>query len=143
MIFRGLIALLAIFTLAACGSNGNNLEKLHGKWQMDKAATVSRSKEYGKMSKEMQAELVGRTKGGQLIFDVFAKQVTATTEAANEGGITLPFEVKKDSGDTLSLVVARDIPTKIVFEKDNIIVLSSTKLSNASGLAESVFIKVK
>ena len=57
---RVAMLMVAIFLLGACGSSGNNLEKLHGSWNLDRQKTVDLSKEYGKMSKEMKAELLGR-----------------------------------------------------------------------------------
>lgn len=143
MMMRGLVALLAIFTLAACGSDGNNLEKLHGKWQMDKAATVELSKEYGKMSKEMKAEIVGRLGQHGLAFDVIAKNILFIYDNASFGTLQLPFEVKKDGGNTISISVNREPPTKIVFESDNKIIVTSSRLQQATSIPEMVFIKVK
>lgn len=127
--------------LTACGSDGNNFEKLHGKWQMDKQSTVEMSKEYGKMSKEMKAELVGRMRQNALVFDVFAKQIAFHFEN-DQGGIGLPFEVKKDSGDTIVISVNKEPPTKIVFEKNNKIIVSSSKFSYSAGVDIIVFNKV-
>ena len=137
-----LMVVVALF-LCACGSSGNNLEKLHGKWQMDKKATVELSKEFGKMSKEMKAELIGRLGQHGLEFDVFAKDILFVFDNATHGTLRLPFEVKKDSGDTISISVNREQPTKITFEKDNIIIVDSSRLQHVTGIPEMVFVKVK
>ena len=72
---RVAMLMVAIFLLGACGSSGNNLEKLHGSWNLDRQKTVDLSKEYGKMSKEMKAELLGRMGQPSMQIDVFSKKI--------------------------------------------------------------------
>lgn len=142
MLLRGLISLLALLMLSACGSSGNSLEKLHGKWQMDNQKTVELSKEFGKMSKEMKAELLGRLEQKSIVFDVFAKQVAFVFGSEKQGGIMLPFQVKKDSGNTISISINSSKPVKITFEKDNRIVMNAPEYHNTWGFPDIVFIKV-
>ena len=102
----GRVAMMMVVALllGACGSSGNNLEKLHGSWNLDQQKTVDLSKEYGKMSKEMKAELLGRMGQPSMKIDVFSKKI-ALIKGPQDQGLVLPFEVKKDSGDTLIIII--------------------------------------
>lgn len=137
-----LIFLLALLMLSACSTSGNSLEKLHGKWQMDNQKTVELSKEFGKMSKEMKAELLGRLEQKGIIFDVFAKRAAFVFGPENQGGMMLPFQVKKDSGNTISISFNGGRPVKITFEKDNRIIMNAPDYHNMWGFSDVVFVKV-
>ena len=142
MLPKVLISLLALLMLSACGSSGNNLEKLHGKWQMDNQKTVELSKEFGKMSKEMKAELLGRLEQKKIVFDVFAKQVAIVFGPENSKGMVLPFQIKKDSGNTISISINGGKSIKIIFEKDNRIIINAPEYHNVWGFPEVVFTKI-
>ena len=101
---RVAMIMMVALLLGACGSSGNNLEKLHGSWNLDQQKTVDLSKEYGKMSKEMKAELLGRMGQPSMKIDVFSKKI-ALIKGPQDQGLVLPFEVKKDSGDTLIILI--------------------------------------
>ena len=129
--------------LLACGSSGNNLEKLHGKWSVDKKETVDLSPEYGKMSKEMKSELTSRMVRPSLIFDVLGKTVEIYYTENQKDGFILPFEVKKDKSDIIVITLNRGAPVEITFDSERKIIMRSKVFLQQTGFAEIVLTKEK
>ena len=142
-----LIKLVGVFVvssfLLACGSSGNNLEKLHGKWSVDRKETVDLSPEYGKMSKEMKSELISRIVRPSLIFDVLGKTVEIYYTENQKDGFTLPFEVKKDKSNIIVITLNRGAPVEIIFDSERKITMRSKVFLQQTGFAEIVLKKEK
>ena len=135
--------LVVSFFLLACGSSGNNLEKLHGKWSVDKKETVDLSPEYGKMSKEIKSELTSRMVRPSLIFDVLGKTVEIYYTENQKNGFTLPFEVKKDKSNIIVITLNRGSPVEITFDSERKIIMRSKVFLQQTGFAEIALTKEK
>ena len=143
-ILSTLVGVLVVSSfLLACGSSGNNLEKLHGKWSVDKKETVDLSPEYGKMSKEMKSELTSRMVRPSLIFDVLGKTVEMYYTENQKDGFILPFEVKKDKSNIIVITLNRGAPVEITFDSERKIIMRSKVFLQQTGFAEIVLTKEK
>ena len=142
-----LIKLVGVFVvsffLLACGSSGNNLEKLHGKWSVDRKETADLSKEYGKMSKKMKSELISRMVRPSLNFDVLGKTVEIYYTENQKDAFILPFEVKKDKSNIIVITLNSSAPIEIIFDSERKIIMRSKVFLQQTGFAEIVLTKTK
>ena len=91
------------------------------------------------MSKEMKAELLGRMGQPSMQIDVFSKKI-ALIKGPQDQGLVLPFEVKKDSGDTLIILINQS-ETKIVFDGSKKMTINTHFFKNVTGFSELAFVK--
>ncbi len=97
----------ALFALASCGDAP--LEKLNGSWVISLDDTINASPamkssipegEAGKMARGMLEDMLGKM---TLTFDIKAKTISGNI--LGEKLDKIPFEVVKESGDTLELKI--------------------------------------
>lgn len=133
MLKRALPILFVLLFLYGCGTEGNNLEKLHGNWVLDKKATVDMIKEYKDMSAKMKEQYAEKLKNIQFKCDVLSKEIYVNDVLyRNELYKTLKinFVVKNDSGNKLSIEGGRYLQMDIIFNNKNTIVVSTRENSS-------------
>lgn len=119
------ILISIIIVLCACGSEYNGVEKIHGKWIINKYNTINKSKEFGKMSNEKKKEFSERILTLFVEFDILSKCLIISILRNNieQNRIVSEFKVTKDKGDYLELKVNKREEVDIKILNDNEIIM--------------------